>query len=224
MNKLKVASILTAFIIISTLGITFSYYQGYNEGHKSGYVGALTDVRNYADIDFEWTDNGDGTYSVNVWSNNKLVGSGTAEAHVLIQHYRDGQLLSADHHAGTITNLGLDWIEVKLSSTQNATQIAKYISCSNDATAPDVAWIQLIDEIATNGLTRAEGDYTSTGVGTWTIVEAFSVTGTQSVQLYGLQWDSFSMNGNSLLCADTSAQKNCVDGDTLTVTWTITVT
>ena len=223
MNKKYLLAIPVIFILTMFSGLTVFNY-GFMEGHKSGYVGALKDVRNFANVDFEWTDNGDGTYSVDIWSNDQLISKGQAEAHIYVEHYRDGVLLSADHHAGTITNLGLDWIEVKLSSTQNATQIAKYISCSNDATSPSSAWIELIDEIAANGLTRAEGDYSDVGVGSWTVVEAFSVTGTQSVQLYGLQWDSFSMNGNSLLCADTSAQKNCVNGDTLTVTWTITVT
>ena len=224
MNKFKVASILTAFIIISTLGITFSYYQGYNEGHKTGYVGALTDVRNYADIDFEWTDNGDGTYSVNVWSNNKLIGNGNVESHVLIQHYRDGQLLSADHHAGVLTNIGKDWIEDQLGDSPS-TDPAKWIAVDDtDASGLSAASTQLTSELAVSGLTRAEGTYASTGVGTWTVTEAFSVTGTVSAQTYSLQWVVTAQSDNNMLCYDTSSLKNCVDGDTLTVTWTNTVT
>lgn len=217
-----VASLFIGILLISVFAVQiYSYNAGFQSGHASGFVDALQLVKDKAHIDFQWSRNDDGSYTVELWSNDQLVTTGLVEAHVLVKHYREGTLLSMDHHAGVVTTIGLNWIEDQLGDSPS-TDPADYISTSNDASSPSAAWTQIPNEIVANGLTRAQGSYTSTGDGVWTIDHDFSVSGTQSVQLYGLQYGA--SGDNNLLCSDTSAQKNCVNGDTLSVTFTITVT
>jgi len=218
---LMASLVLCILTTVACVTYGFGFLSGYNRGHSNGYVGALVDIKEKAQLDFSWTDNGDGTYEVHMWRNDVKVANAKVEVHVLVGHYRSGTLLSLDHHAGVVTTIGLNWIEDQLGDSPS-TSPADYISCSNNATSPSAAWTQIPDEIAANGLTRAQGTYASTGDGTWTIEYAFSVTGTQSVRLYGLQYGA--SGDNNLLCSDTSSVKNCENGDTLTVTWTITVT
>ena len=142
------------------------------------------------------------------------------EIHVDMWHYRDGVLLDHSHHAGVLTTLGANWIEDQMGDSP-ATDPAKWIGVSNDATAPSSAWIVIPNEITTNGLGRAPGTYASTGDGAWTITKSFSVTGTQSCQLTGLYW---ALSGDLLLCADTFTQVNAEDGDTLEIEWSLSVT
>ena len=152
-----------------------------------------------------------------------IVDEGTnigVEIHVDMWHYRDGALIDHSHHAGVLTTLGQNWIENQMGDTPD-TDPAKWIAVSNDATAPNSAWIVIPVEITTNGLTRAPGTYASTGDGAWTITKSFSVTGTQSCQLTGLYW---AVAGDFLLCADTFTQVNAEDGDTLEIEWSLSVT
>ena len=152
-----------------------------------------------------------------------LVSDGTdfsVEIHVSMWHYRDGILLDYSHHAGVLTTLGANWIEDQMGDSP-ATDPAKWIAVSNDATSPQASWETIPAEIVTNGLSRAPGTYASTGDGTWTITKSFSVTGTQSCQLTGLYW---AVSGDFLLCADTFTQVNAEDGDTLEIEWSLSVT
>lgn len=224
-KRIMTASVFMVLFVFSFLNFgNLIYRAGLQAGEGAGYIKALTDVRDYADMEFEWSTNTDGTYNIKMWKNGGLMSETSASFDLLVQHYRAGELQGADRHAGTLTNLGKDWLEAKISGTQNATQIAKYISVDDtDSSGLSVASIQLTSELDAAGLSRAAGTYTSTGVGAWTVAKTFSVTGTEEAQTYGLQWDSFPMNGNSLLCYDTSALKNLVNGDTLAVTWTCAV-
>ena len=164
-----------------------------------------------------------GVLGVMLVSTPVLVEDGTnikVEIHVTMWHYRDGTLLDTSHHAGVLTTLGANWIENMLGDTPGADP-AKWIAVSNDPGAPSAAWIVIPSEITTNGLGRAPGTYASTGDGTWTITQSFSVTGTQSCQLTGLYW---TLAGDYLLCADTFTQVNAEDGDTLEIEWSLSVT
>jgi len=192
------------------------------KGRKEGYLQALTDVADKTGITFEWEDLGNGNYQIYAYYEGTLVAKGSSEIHVYVEHWRNGELLSYDHHAGTLMDIGKDFIEGQISNTNTSDAI--YISCSNDASSPASGWTLIPGEINANGLTRASGAYASTGTGTWNVSKTFSVTGTQSVQLYGLQWSSTSQSSGNLLCADTSSQKNCNSGDTLKVTFQCTVT
>lgn len=127
-----------------------------------------------------------------------------------------------DESSNLITNIGFDWIEDQLGDTP-ATDPAKWISVSLDATSPGVGWTQIITEIAAGGLARAVGTYTSTGTGVWTIAVTFTASATHTnVQLTGLQWAS-SGDGN-LMAANTFTAVTLNNGDTLTITWTLTLT
>ncbi len=206
-------------------GVVFSNAYMFGLGQKNGYFSALTDMKDKADLEFTWTENPDGTFTVNMWKDTgSLSMSKTVNVDCYVELERAGIIISAGRHAGTLTNIGKDHIEQQISGTINATAICKYISTDDtDSSGLTAASTQLTSENTVSGLGRATGTYTSTGAGAWTVVKAFSVTGTIAAQTYGLQWTLTPLDGN-LLCYDTSAVKNCVNGDTLTVTWTISVT
>jgi hypothetical protein len=146
------------------------------------------------------------------------------EVHLKTVHRdSDGVILGTSEHAGTLTTLGKNYIETMLGNNDTSAS-ALWISLSNDASAPAVGWTQIPNEINANNLTRAEGSYTSTGDGVWTIDYTFTFSGTQSAQLVGLQWQSNPVSDNNLLCADQMTSASGESGDTLETTWTITIT
>jgi hypothetical protein len=147
----------------------------------------------------------------------------TYSFHVTTEIQRAGEDESTfwSHHAGVLTNIGADWIEDQLGDSPS-TQPADYISLSTDATSPVATWTQIISEIASGGLSRAQGTYASTGTGQWTISYQWTASATHTnVQLTGLQYGS--SGDNNLLAADTFTPVTLNSGDKLTVTWTITV-
>lgn len=146
------------------------------------------------------------------------------EIHMRAEHRDpDGIMIGWSEHAGVLTTIGKNYIEDQLGDSPNATGIAQYISLSNDAGAPAVGWLVIPNEIAANNLTRAQGAYTSTGDGVWTITYTFTASGAQSAQLAGLNWDQAG-GVNQLLCADQMTAVSMENLDTLAITWTITVT
>jgi len=135
----------------------------------------------------------------------------------------NGVVLATGDHAGVLTTIGLNWIEDQLGDSPSTTP-AISISLSNDGGSPALGWTQLPSEIASNGLTRADGTYASTGDGVWTVDKTFTFTGTQSAQLVGLHWVATPSSDNNLLCADQMLAVSGGNGDTLDATWTITIT
>lgn len=200
----------------------------YQQGFIQGVESTLDDVKaklQIADVDFDWQYIGDGQYKLTIKSlNDGQQVTLTAEVDLLVEHYRNGELIGESYGAGTLTTWGKNWIEQELSGTNNATQSLLYLGDSNSASAPDAGWTALPSEITSNGLERQLGTYTSTGDGTWNVTKTKSVTGTQSTQLWGLYAAAYADDTNTLVAADsTPDQKNCVAGDTLTETWQITV-
>ena len=202
---------LPTFIVASNMG--------YNVGFKEGYVRALSDISDKTGITFEWKDLGNGVYEVKAYHQGGLYAKGSVEVHIWVQKNAE----VAEHHAGVLTTIGKDWIEDQLGDSPS-TDPAKWISCSDDASSPSAAWTQIPTEINANGLARATGTYASTGTGAWNVTYTFTATGTQSCRLYGLQWVSTPQSNNNLLCSDTSSQKNLGSGDTLKVTFQVSVT
>lgn len=157
------------------------------------------------------------------------------KGYVVVEAYRfdaaKGDYVQFYHYesSNTLTNIGKDWIEQQISGTPSATQIAKYIALSTDATAPAATWTVLVasdptKEINSGGLTRAAGTYASTGVGAWTVSYQFTAGATHtSVQLTGLHWDGTSRSDNNLFAANTFTAVTLYNGDKLTVTWTMSV-
>lgn len=232
-KKITAAKVLVIFLLmVGTyfLGATTVVPTAFNQGYEKGYVKALADVKDVLSqkgISFSWQDLGDGKYLLSVYdAKGQMFAQGHAEVHLLLQHYRDGVMLTNETGAGVLTTIGQDWIEQQISGT-STTDRAIYCADSNDATDPALAsWTQLPFEITANGLDRMTGAYTSTGVGTWTVyVLKTCSTAPQSTQLWGLHWIVTDNSNNNLLASDTGpAQKNMVVGDTLAETWTISVT
>ena len=221
-------TIIVAVMLVGAFffGATSTVPTAYRKGLQEGYVKALADVKELLGekgIAFSWEDVGDGKYLLSVSLNGQLLARAIAEVHLNIQHYRNGALLSDEWGAGVLTNIGKDWIEQQLGAS-DGTQEALYEADSNDATEPLATWTILPTEITTNGLDRQTGVYSSLGVGNWKVEVTKAVTGTQSTQLWGLHWIVTDNSDNNLLAADSGpAQKNCVNGDTLKETWTVTV-
>jgi len=152
----------------------------------------------------------------------------TLEGYVTVDayHYDEatGTYIHFYHDEGSniITNIGKEWVELQLGSDSPDAVSAQYISLSNSTDGLDAAWEIIPTEIAASGLTRALGDYLTTGTtGEWTITETFTATAGVSARLAGLNWESTG-TGN-LMAADTFTLVTLADQDTLTVTWTITI-
>ena len=128
-----------------------------------------------------------------------------------------------DESSNLITNGGFDWIEDQLGDSPGGDP-AKWISLSTDATSPVATWTQIIGEITTDGLARDVGTYASTGTGNWTITKTFAASATHTnVQLTGLQWVVTPGSDGNLLAANTFTAVTLNNGDSLTVTWTLTL-
>ncbi len=98
-----------------------------------------------------------------------------------------------------------------------------YIALSNDALTEDASSTALSNEIAANGLSRAQGTVTlPTGAGTQTtIARAFTASGAQSAQKAGL-FDA-SSGGDMGHVRAFSQQRTLATNDVLTVTATVSL-
>ena len=147
------------------------------------------------------------------------------EIHLLAKQYRDGKLISESNHQMSLTNAGKDWIADNLFNKNGANngKNAMYIASSPSTAAFDAIWVAIPAEITSNGLSRALAAWTDTaGFGTGSLYKSFSVTGTQSTQLYGLYYDTGTTN--TLVAAEQQGSvKNMVNGDTLAITIQITI-
>jgi len=128
-----------------------------------------------------------------------------------------------DEGSNLITTIGLQWIEDQLgdSPSDNA---SKWISLSMNATDPVAGWTGILEEITADGLGRAIGIYSGGAIsGNWTITKTFNAGATfTDVQLTGLQWALTPLTDN-LLAANKFTAVSLENGDSLTVTWTLTV-
>ena len=127
---------------------------------------------------------------------------------------------------GTNTNVkttaGIDFLFAQGYSTSPGANGLNYIALSNDSLTENTASTTLSNEIASNGLTRAQGTYAhSNGTSTATVSKTFSVTGTQACQKAALFTASSSGTMNHPL---SFTQRSLANGDTLTVTFTLTLT
>ena len=131
-------------------------------------------------------------------------------------------LISARYNV--FTNIGKNFTRDELGSGSASTNVAKYISLSEDSGTASALWTQLPSEIASGGLTRATGTYTAlAGNGTWKIENTFAVTLSFTVRLTGLHWGA-SGNNNMIACAAVSPIATVANGDSLKITWTNSAT
>jgi hypothetical protein len=108
------------------------------------------------------------------------------------------------------------------TTSRNATQ---WISLSNVGT-PLQTWTVLTTEVDANGFDRQLGTvvaWTNAGDSAFNVTKTFTATGTQQLQTAGLNWNGQSLSDNNLFACAAFTQTTFNSGDTLTITWTITV-
>lgn len=121
-----------------------------------------------------------------------------------------------------VTNSGRDQLHLQgYGTTGLATNGFNYIALSNDSTAPSASDTSLTGEISANGLGRTQGAYAhTTGTNTTTISNTFTATGSQSCQKAAL----FNASSSGVMNHEaTFTQRSLISGDTLAVTYTITL-
>jgi hypothetical protein len=118
---------------------------------------------------------------------------------------------------------GRDWMHAQVyTNTSAGTQGANYIALSNDAGGAAAAHTTLASEISTNGLGRAIATtLTHTDdTNATSLSKTFTASGTQSAQLSGL----FNASSSGILVHEaTMTSASLVSGDTLAVTWSLTL-
>jgi len=128
----------------------------------------------------------------------------------------------ADKDNLLVTN-GKTYIRTQIGSgSASASSSAKYISLSNDATAPDVSWVDIPTEITANGLGRAAATYAANGTGAWNMTYTWTATGAQSAQLTGLS-SGGTPSDNTLFAALQFASVTLATNDQLRVIWSVSV-
>lgn len=121
-----------------------------------------------------------------------------------------------------ITTVGRDFLHTQGYATSGiGANGLNYIALSNDTLTETSASTTLSNEITLNGLGRAQGTVAhTTGTAVTTVQKVFTATGTQSAQKAAL----FNASSSGTMCHALSfTQRNLVNGDTLTITFTITL-
>ena len=154
----------------------------------------------------------------------------TIQGRVIVDAYHydaaTGTYVHFYHHESEnlVVNNGLDWIEGQLGDSTAAAATAENISLSESTAVLDATWTIIPAEIIINGLDRNTGSYLSTGTGTWEISYTFNATGAfAAVQLTGLNWDPTDNLDGNLVAANTFTPVALSAGDSLTVTWQLSV-
>jgi hypothetical protein len=121
-----------------------------------------------------------------------------------------------------ITNAGRVFLHAQGYGTSPGANGLNYIALSNDTLTETASSTTLSSEITTNGLGRAQGTVTlPTGAGTQTTVaRTFTASGAQSAQKAALFTAS---SGGTMNHALSFTQRSLQNGDTLAVTFTITL-
>jgi hypothetical protein len=103
---------------------------------------------------------------------------------------------------------------------------ARFIGLSESASAPAAGDTTLASEITTGGCNRALGAYAHTpGAATYTISKSFSVTSSFPAIQKGALFTAADTTAAGVMCFETepAADANVINGDTLAVTWTVTL-
>jgi hypothetical protein len=147
---------------------------------------------------------------------------GLGRAHINVKHFRGESLLSEDEAWNLITNAGRDFLHLQGYGTAGlGANGLNYIALSNDAVTETTASTTLSNEIVSNGLSRTQGVVNHTpGTNTTTIAFTFTASGTQAAQKAALFTASSSGTMNHVLAF---TQRSLISGDTLQITFTITL-
>ncbi len=132
-------------------------------------------------------------------------------------------VLSVEETSNVKTNSGMDFIHTQAygSSGLGANGL-NYIGLSNDTVTETSASTTLSNEIAANGLSRAQGTVAHTaGAATTTVQRTFTASGPQAAQKAALFTASSAGVMNHVL---PFTQRSLQTADTLQITYTITIT
>jgi hypothetical protein len=147
---------------------------------------------------------------------------------VWVTQMRGDQVVSQQHSHNLVVDQGKDFVKTQISGAINTTAKCLYIALSNNnnSVAPAAGWTNFntqLTEIAAGNLSRANGTYTTLGNGQWKVAYTFMATGTYgNITFAGLNNDG-SLSYADLFAANTFYSVNMISGDTLNITWQITV-
>ena len=147
---------------------------------------------------------------------------------VLTIHRVDGSIEVYETDNTVMTN-GKTYVRDALTDGATVAEV-QYIALSTDTTAtPPATWTNLPSEVTGNGLDRATGTISDDGDTGFKVEKTFTATAQQlNIQMSGLCWGANSGGGTpddgTLFAAAHFTSVNLEDGDSLTVTWTITIT
>lgn len=132
-----------------------------------------------------------------------------------------GEVLHEETVRNVITNAGRDFLHTQGYGTSPGANGLNYIGLSNDTLTETSSSTTLSNEIAANGLSRAQGTVGhTTGTNTTTVNKIFTASGSQSAQKAALFTASSSGTMNHALAF---TQRSLISGDTLEITFTITL-
>lgn len=141
--------------------------------------------------------------------------------YVTVTVTRDGQEIYHNEQHNLITSAGKDFISTQIGNNATGSNGANYIALTNTAITPAAGDTTLSGEIATNGLTRAQGAYAHTnGQNSYTVSKTFTATGSTAAQAAGLFTAS---SAGTMMAENTFSAVSLASGDQLTITWTITL-
>lgn len=147
----------------------------------------------------------------------------TPPASVRFVHSRGGVILFDETVTNLLTTVGRDQLILQgYGTTGLATNGFNYIALSNDALTETSASTTLSNEIAANGLSRAQGAYGhTTGTNIVTIQKTFTcATAVQSYQKAAL----FNLSSSGIMNHAVAATPRLLNiGDTVTITYSIQV-
>jgi hypothetical protein len=147
--------------------------------------------------------------------------------HIVAAH-PDGSVFYDESIHNLRTTGGADWQANAMSATSGQPAAADYIALSNDATAPAAgdcgagsSACSIASEISSNGLARAVASFAHTsGTNTYTLSHTFTATASQSAQKAGV----FNASSSGTMVFEAAfTQVNLGNGDTVTVTWTVSI-
>jgi len=121
-----------------------------------------------------------------------------------------------------VTN-GKTYIRTQIGSgSAAASSSARYMSLSNDTTAPDASWVDIPAEITTNGFGRAGATYAANGTGAWNLTYTWTASGEQYVRLTGLNTGAVASDG-TLFASLAIPEAHMFTNDQLREIWSISV-
>jgi len=145
---------------------------------------------------------------------------------IKIDHFdNSGNLIESVETPNALMNLGFAEVAGLFCSDQSGSHTAfDYIAVGTGTTAATATQTELVTEETENGLTRAASTGTLVTVtetdDTAQFVHSYSVSGSVAVT------ESAVLNASSvgtMLCRQTFSAINVADGDTLAITWKVTV-